>query len=124
MPRELIDQMVRARWLNVGVKIGIQAFYGGIDFALHAEEKAADLEEALRRSYAVTGMPYPEGTFMLTGFGHLMGGYDAGYYGYLWAEVIGDDMFSRFAREGVLSPAVGRRVPPRDPRARRLARRR
>ncbi len=107
MPRELIDQMIRARWLNVGVKIGIQAFYGGIDFALHAEEKAADLEEALRRSYAVTGMPYPEGTFMLTGFGHLMGGYDAGYYGYLWAEVIGDDMFSRFAREGVLSPAVG-----------------
>ena len=107
MPRELLEQMIRARWLNVGVKIGMQAFYGGIDFALHAEEQATDPEEALRRSYAVTGMPYPEGTFMLTGFGHLMGGYDAGYYGYLWAEVIGDDMFSRFAREGVLSPAVG-----------------
>jgi Zn-dependent oligopeptidase len=107
MPRDLVDQMVRARWLNVGVKIGMQAFYGSIDFALHAEREVADLDEALRRSYAVTGMPYPEGTFMLTGFGHLMGGYDAGYYGYLWAEVIGDDMFGRFAREGVLSPTVG-----------------
>ena len=107
MPPELLDQMVRARWLNVGVKIGIQAFYGTIDLALHAEPDAPDLEAALRRSYAVTGMPYPDGTFMLTGFGHLMGGYDAGYYGYLWAEVIGDDMFGRFAREGVLSPAVG-----------------
>ena len=107
MPAELLQEMVRARWLNVAVKIGVQAFYGSIDLALHAEPKAPDLDDALRRSYAVTGMPYPEGTFLLSGFAHLMGGYDAGYYGYMWAEVIGDDMFGRFAREGVLSPAVG-----------------
>ena len=51
--------------------------------------------------------PYAEGTFFLSGVGHLLGGYDAGYYGYLWAEVIGDDMFGRFARGGVPSPEVG-----------------
>ena len=107
IPAELVDQMLRARWVDEGIRIGVQAFYGGIDLALHAEADAPDVDAALRRTYTVTGMPYPEGTFMLAGFAHVMGGYDAGYYGYLWAEVIGDDMFGRFAREGVLSPAVG-----------------
>ena len=107
IPAELLEQMGRARWLDVGIQIGIQAFYGSVDLALHGDPEPPDVDEALRRTYAVTGMPYPDGTFMLSGFGHLFGGYDAGYYGYLWAEVIGDDMFGRFAREGVRSPAVG-----------------
>jgi thimet oligopeptidase len=107
IPAELVEQMRSARWLNIGLHLGVQAFYGQIDLALHAEPVVPDPDEALHRTYAVTGMPYPEGTFMLAGFGHLLAGYDAGYYGYLWAEVIGDDMFGRFAREGVASPEVG-----------------
>jgi thimet oligopeptidase len=107
IPPDLAEQMLRSRWVNTAIKIGVQAFYGGIDLALHAEPEAPDVEAALRRTYATTGMPYPEGTFFLAGFGHLLGGYDAGYYGYLWAQVIGDDMFGRFAREGILSPEVG-----------------
>ena len=59
-------------------------------------------------SHEVLQLPYPEGTFLLGAFGHLFGGYDAGYYGYLWAEVIGDDMVGRFEREGILSSTVGR----------------
>ena len=43
----------------------------------------------------------------LAAFGHLLGGYDAAYYGYIWAEIIGDDLFSRFENEGVLSNKVG-----------------
>ena len=43
----------------------------------------------------------------LGAFGHLLGGYDAAYYGYLWADIIGDDLFSRFEKEGVLSKSVG-----------------
>ena len=48
-----------------------------------------------------------EGNHFPASFGHMMGGYDAGYYGYLWAKVYGDDMFSRFEDEGITSREVG-----------------
>jgi Zn-dependent oligopeptidase len=107
MPAELIRQLGQSRYVDAGLKTMIQVFYGQIDQAIHGHEAEPDFEAALRRTYAATGLGYPEGTSFLTGFGHVLGGYDAGYYGYLWAEVIGDDMFGRFASEGVLSPAVG-----------------
>jgi thimet oligopeptidase len=107
MPAELLQQLIAARYVDIGIKTMFQVFYGHIDLDIHDGRAGQDLDEALRLAYSHTGMPYPEGTFLLSGFGHPMGGYDAGYYGYLWAEVIGDDLFSRFEREGVTSPAVG-----------------
>jgi Zn-dependent oligopeptidase len=107
MPDELVRQMIAARQLNIGLKTMVQVFYGQMDLSIHDGRAEPDLDEALRGAYRNVALPYPEGTFLLSGFGHTMGGYDAGYYGYLWSEVLGDDLFGRFAAEGVTSPAVG-----------------
>jgi thimet oligopeptidase len=107
IPTTLVEQLVAARNLNVAVKTLRQAYFGHLDLAFHGEDEPTDLDAINRASYAVTGLPFHEGTFFAAGFGHLMGGYDAGYYGYLWSKVYGDDMFSRFEAEGITSPAVG-----------------
>jgi len=107
IPRQLAERLVAARYVDVGLRATRQVFFGTTDMAIHASAAAPDLDAAIAASYVVTQIPYPDGTFMLGSFGHLMGGYDAGYYGYLWAEVIGDDLWGRFVAEGITSPTVG-----------------
>ena len=104
---DLVERMAGSRFINVGIRATRQVFFGTMDLALHATADEPDMDAAIRESWRVTQLPYPEDTFMLASFGHLMGGYDAGYYGYLWAEVIGDDMWGRFVSEGIDSPVVG-----------------
>lgn len=108
IPEELVARLAEARNLNAALFNLRQIMLGQIDMDLHASRRRpAELEAVLRRRAETGLLPHHEGTFMLASFGHLLGGYDAGYYGYLWAEVFGQDMFSRFLEEGVLSPETG-----------------
>ncbi len=106
IPTRLVDQLVAARQLNVALDNLRQMSVGMLDQELHGPAETKDLDAILRTTWEVTMFPFHEGTFFPASFGHLFG-YDAGYYGYMWSEVYGDDMFSRFEDEGVLSPAVG-----------------
>lgn len=38
-----------------------------------------------------------------------MGGYDAGYYGYMWSKVYSSDLFSVFEEKGILNEQIGRK---------------
>ncbi|MBT5773052.1 MAG: hypothetical protein HOH95_01620, partial [Dehalococcoidia bacterium] len=59
--------------------------------------------------HPITGFEFPPETQFQAGFGHLFG-YDAGYYGYLWSKVFGDDMFTRFEEDGLAAGADYRRI--------------
>jgi thimet oligopeptidase len=43
----------------------------------------------------------------MASFGHLMGGYDAGYYGYLWSKVYALNIVDAFKRTGMTSRDLG-----------------
>ncbi len=44
-------------------------------------------------------------------FTHIFsGGYAAGYYSYLWSELLANDGFAKFEEDGVLNPVTGKRL--------------
>ena len=106
IPEQLVEQLVAARNLNKAMWQLRQMTYGWWDQEIHAGPDR-DLDEINSEGSKISLLPPHEGTFAMASFGHLMGGYDASYYGYMWAEVFGDDMFSRFEEEGVTNPKVG-----------------
>lgn len=106
LPDALLDAMVRAKNVSSGIFTRRQLFFARLDFAYHGPGFDGDTTATLKELYPITGFPYPEGTYFQAGFGHLFG-YDAGYYGYLWSRVFGDDMFTRFEHAGVFDRATG-----------------
>jgi thimet oligopeptidase len=110
IPTELVDKMVAARDQNVALKTLRQVFYGHYDMALHGGDGPADVDAAYYELVEMTLFPPHPDTHFGASFGHMASdGYVAGYYGYLWSKVYGDDMFSVFEDEGVLNPVVGMR---------------
>lgn len=113
LPAELAQKLQAARKYNAGVHYSRQVFLGSFDSAIHAVAPDAarklSADALAKKSWAdIMGMPEDKGAHFAGTFGHMMGGYDGGYYGYLWSEVFAADMFTRFAAEGVLNAKVGR----------------
>ena len=107
LPAELLEKLTGAKLLNIAISKLRQASFGLLDMALHGSDSRKDLDEILARTTEVSLFGLQEETFFPASFGHLLAGYDAGYYGYLWSEVYGDDMWRRFEDEGVTNPTVG-----------------
>jgi oligopeptidase A len=115
IPEPLFQKMLAARTYRAANAQMRQLGFATLDLMLHREYVKSPSRDLFEYAREVAGMHSPvvlEPDYaMLASFGHLFAsptGYAAGYYSYKWAEVLDADAFSRFAREGVLSPEVGR----------------
>lgn len=102
LPEDLIERMVAAKNVASGLQWLRQVYFARIDLAYHGPGAVKDLDAIAEELHAITAFDFVPGTHFQSGFGHLFG-YDAGYYGYLWSRVFGDDMFTRFESD----PAAG-----------------
>lgn len=112
LPDDLLEKMLAARRFQAGMFLVRQLEFGLFDLRLHLEYspdkpvRPLDLLNEVRREVAVI-IP-PEWNRFPHAFTHIFaGGYAAGYYSYLWAELLSADAFERFEETGVLSADTG-----------------
>jgi len=106
LPKALLDSLIAAKNLDSGIINLRQLYFAFLDFTYHSPGFGGDTTKVAEELHHITGFPFTPGTHFQSGFGHLFG-YDAGYYGYLWSHVFGDDMYTRFEAAGPLDPATG-----------------
>jgi thimet oligopeptidase len=103
----LVKRLHAARSFGRGILYSRQHLYAAYDMSLFGERAADPMPTWIRMEGETPGGHVPGTQFPGT-FGHLLGGYAAGYYGYMWSEVIALDMLSRYGKN-LMNPAAGRR---------------
>jgi oligopeptidase A len=113
LPQDLLEKMLAAKNFQSALFLVRQLEFALFDMRLHSEYSSQDgarvqqLLDEVRNEVSVI-VPPGFNRFQHS-FGHIFsGGYGAGYYSYLWAEVLSADAFSRFEEEGVFNPDTGR----------------
>ena len=114
MPRELLDKVARAKRFNQGYATLSYLSAAIVDQRLHqlpagqapAAEDVPAFEASVLKEEGVDFGPVPP-RYRLPYFSHIMGGYAAGYYAYIWSEVLDADTVQWLKAHGGLKRANG-----------------
>ncbi|MEN0029351.1 MAG: M3 family metallopeptidase [Pseudomonadota bacterium] len=114
MPQALVDKVERASTFNQGYATVSYLSSALVDMDLHTQATPpTDIDAFERDSLARYGMPKEiVMRHRLPQFNHLFtsDAYSAGYYSYLWSEVMDADTWAYFEESGdVFNPEIGRR---------------
>lgn len=115
MPAELVEKIKKAENFNEGYKLTELLAAAELDMQWHALPADAPLQnpdefekQALTKTHL--NIPAVPPRYRSTYFSHIWGsGYSAGYYAYLWTEMLDDDAYQWFDQHGGLTRANGDR---------------
>ncbi|MBE6309308.1 MAG: M3 family metallopeptidase [Bacteroidales bacterium] len=110
IPDSLIEKMQRSSHFNLGFETSEVVAAALLDMKMHLIEDYTDFdsntfEKELRKELGF--IDEIEYRYRSTNFSHIFGGgYEVGYYSYLWAEVLDCDAFELFKEKGIFDAAT------------------
>jgi peptidyl-dipeptidase Dcp len=115
MPAELKERMLKSINFQSAYALGENLAASSLDMAWHmlaskdvpTPDKCAEFETKALTQYGILDAQIPP-RYMTSYFNHVWGGgYAAGYYSYLWTEVLAVNVADTFAKLGALKPETG-----------------
>lgn len=112
IPQELINKIEKSALFNQGFANVEFTAAALLDMAYHTmeEPKKMNVMEFEDEYLGSIGLiPEIFSRYRSTYFRHISGGYDAGYYSYMWSAVLDNDAFEAFKENGIFDRETARR---------------
>ena len=116
MPQALVDKIKRAETFNQGYSFGETLAAAQLDMAWHSVPATAvpsDVDAFEAKALGATGLDvaHVPPRYRSSYFAHIWGsGYAAGYYAYLWTDMIQQNVYDWFVQHGGMTRANGQRI--------------
>ncbi len=114
MPAELIERIRKSVNFNMGHFVLRQVALGKLDMTYHLATKAEPADSRVVEAMTREQMKLPNLISLpSTAFGHIFSseGYAAGYYSYMWSEILDEDGFDAFKEaEDIFHPELAKRL--------------